>query len=474
MEYGDNIINDAKTTALKSNDIPHCARLGAVKALLVGGGRGGIAIIEVFKHYDWLWLDAVVDIDEHALGMQIARSMDIPTFSNAAEIVPRFDGDLIIDVTGDPALTPALLEMRMRPSIDIISGKAAKLLYDLVRDQIQHQERIQQKAMQLELFKAMLSISKRLESTSEQKSLLDHGIQSSAQLIVAHKGLAIDCSTPQANIVGGIGFDRLPLGIEQGIVNKLVAKVRGSTGQTGVEIPEKLRLPEIDGDFELVVPVYLDGILCSLMLFQIPLPVNDATREMLDTLVSHLELALVAQKRFKSLEEMAYRDPLTQLYNRRYFDERLEEELARTRRLQGSDLALMFMDLDHFKELNDTLGHAIGDKVLKKIANSLRDRFRVYDVLARYGGDEFVAIMPGVNEKTLDIICDRLLKSFHETRIEELEGSEAAPQLGLSIGACLVRAGADVRASELIHRADDALYRAKQDGRGKVKKDIII
>lgn len=454
-------------------DVPHCARLGKIQALLVGAGRGGVAIIHVFRHYDWLWLRAVVDIDENAIGMELAKTMAIPTYSNAADIVPEFDGDLIIDVTGDPTLAPALLAMRRKKSIDIISGKAAKLLYDLVRNQIHHQERIQQKVMQLELFKAMLDISKQLEATGEQNSLLGHGVQSSAQLIVAHKALAVDCAANEMNIVGGIGFEKVPAHVDREILDAIIDRMSEHAGEICVEIPDALVLPGIDDGFQLGVPIYLDGVLCYLMLFQIPLPVTRATREILETLIAHLELALLAHRRFKSLEEMAYRDPLTGLYNRRYFDERLSEELERSRRTGANELALMFMDLDHFKELNDTLGHAVGDKALKVIATAIHDRFRPYDVLARYGGDEFVAILPGVTENTLQTICRRVLAAFNHEENAALAQLTAGERLGLSIGACLVRGGSRLSAADILKRADEALYRAKQAGRGNVEVTVI-
>ena len=142
---------------------PHCARFDSAVILIVGGGRGGLAMLEVLHNYEWIKLHGIVDIDDQAPGLHLARSIGVPVFSHMEDIVPEFDGDLIIDVTGSAEVHGWLHEQRKRDDIGIVSDKEAKLLYDLVAEQIRDKEKIHVKTVQLELLKTMLDISQQLE-----------------------------------------------------------------------------------------------------------------------------------------------------------------------------------------------------------------------------------------------------------------------------------------------------------------------
>ena len=107
------------------------------------------------------------------------------------------------------------------------------------------------------------------------------------------------------------------------------------------------------------------------------------------------------------IQEMAIEDKLTGLYNRRHFQDMLDNEMARDRRY-GHKLVLAMMDLDHFKRINDTYGHTTGDKVLKTIGKIVKKSFRENDVACRYGGEEFAILMPDLDLEKAKLVCDRL------------------------------------------------------------------
>ncbi len=163
-------------------------------------------------------------------------------------------------------------------------------------------------------------------------------------------------------------------------------------------------------------------------------------------------------------------DPLTEVNNRRFFDQRLDEEVMRT--LRGKlPLACLLIDVDHFKRINDTFGHQMGDKVLRQVAALLRQHLRGQDVLARYGGEEFVALLSGATAQRARVIAERIRLAL-EQRILSLESGETL-QITASIGVSLLepqrhQGGFKQLGMALVERADQALYQAKEQGRNRV------
>lgn len=173
-----------------------------------------------------------------------------------------------------------------------------------------------------------------------------------------------------------------------------------------------------------------------------------------------MEEALRAANR--RLAEQASRDTLTGLYNRGYFHEVLEREMARALRY-GDVLSVIMIDLDGFKAVNDEHGHATGDKVLVEIARMLRPHLRDGDVLARFGGDEFVALLPNTEGAAAATVADRLRSSI---RVRGYGPDEAA-RITMSGGIATSEDVLDVERSAtdvLLTRADEALYRSKNQG----------
>ncbi|MCX7935425.1 MAG: GGDEF domain-containing protein, partial [Planctomycetota bacterium] len=170
----------------------------------------------------------------------------------------------------------------------------------------------------------------------------------------------------------------------------------------------------------------------------------------------------------KELERLSVTDPLTLLHNRRYFDNIFPQEARRCSRY-NHPLSVLYLDIDHFKSVNDNFGHAAGDAVLKELAALLRKHLRETDTVARYGGEEFVALLP---ETTIDIaaaIGERLRLAV-EKHPFPIDDRQTRP-LTISIGAASA-SGQMIDHQVLLARADAACYRAKAAGRNKVVCDI--
>jgi diguanylate cyclase (GGDEF)-like protein len=162
----------------------------------------------------------------------------------------------------------------------------------------------------------------------------------------------------------------------------------------------------------------------------------------------------------KELEEQlahrAFHDPLTDLPNRALFNDRLEHALARAVRQRGL-LAVLFLDLDDFKDVNDTFGHEAGDRMLIEVAQRVRSALRVGDSAARFGGDEFMVLLEDLEDRDeASRVAERLARVIAEPL--EIEGREW--RVSASIGVALSR-GAEEPASELLRRADAEMYRVK-------------
>lgn len=181
-----------------------------------------------------------------------------------------------------------------------------------------------------------------------------------------------------------------------------------------------------------------------------------AIADALNTTVSAL------RERDKKLWRMANHDPLTGLINRHRFSELLDEEIDRIA-ADGTMSALLFIDLDQFKYVNDTVGHAAGDRLLKSVARRLQDGVRETDIVSRFGGDEFLLLISKISKKDVDSICNELVKRMREYRFLESGSSFTVP---CSIGVALINDD-HCTATDLLAQADMACHYAKAQGRNR-------
>lgn len=173
-------------------------------------------------------------------------------------------------------------------------------------------------------------------------------------------------------------------------------------------------------------------------------------------------------KRVVELEQETITDPLLGIFNRRFLDRRLQEELLRAQR-HGLPLSLMLLDIDFFKKVNDTWGHQNGDIVLRHLARLLVDTLRQTDLVARFGGEEFVLLLPHTQQSDARMLAERVRRTVEQTPVLITTSNNSYQELRVTISiglSCMQQEGDNC--CDMLERADKALYHAKQSGRNKV------
>jgi len=181
-----------------------------------------------------------------------------------------------------------------------------------------------------------------------------------------------------------------------------------------------------------------------------------------------LGLVLMTKERADARNlSLALEDELTGLSNRRSILEQLTRHLAQAKRA-NRPLALLILDIDYFKRINDEHGHLSGDKVLRDVVDCLQSRLRTQDVLGRWGGEEFIAILPDTDETGAAALAEQLRVAVERMRFSAVDGQGIV--LTLSIGVHALRTGHEDECDDMIGAADRALYRAKDKGRNRVER----
>ena len=265
--------------------------------------------------------------------------------------------------------------------------------------------------------------------------------------------------------------EHLEIEAGQGIFGAVLASGRAlrAPGGAGVVMPARRR-PRYRTDSYIALPISVGDQVLAVVCVADRVDDRPFTRADLSTmraLAAPAALAFareVASARAEAYAHAAAVDPLTGLFNRRYFHVRLEEELQRSRRHE-IPLALLMMDIDDFKGVNDAYGHLAGDMVIKETAEILRRSVRVFDVCTRFGGEEYAVIMPASSEESALAVAERIRARVAAYRPTERPGDVL--RVTVSIG--LTLSDPNMTASDLIRRADDALYVAKRAGKNRVR-----
>lgn len=178
----------------------------------------------------------------------------------------------------------------------------------------------------------------------------------------------------------------------------------------------------------------------------------------------------------EKLNTLALTDGLTGLANRRAFDEALEREWRRTLR-EGSQMSLVLVDIDHFKDLNDSYGHQVGDDCLRAVAAAIKDAVRASDIATRYGGDEIAIILPGADASGAREVARKVRVAVEALHISHggLEAAGGWVTASVGVATALSRQGGTMQMPQsLLQAADNALYKAKHDGRNRVATTLLM
>ena len=279
-------------------------------------------------------------------------------------------------------------------------------------------------------------------------------------VLVQQRGLAADIKigfhvSVTEGRIGWVAEHKVPMD-----VNDFVREMR----QTGVslEAPSHFRF-----QVELCAPMVHQGKLFGVI------SVGGVTRHykyektMLKLIADLGSIALHNNELFSQVQEMANLDGLTKLYNKRFFMQRLSDEIIKAEKAHYP-VSLFIFDLDHFKHYNDTQGHQAGDEVLKMTGQILREMVRPDDVAARYGGEEFIVILPNTPKDGAMIAAERLRQRIEQ---HEFPNRESQPLKTVSLSGGVATFPDDGRdGTDLVKAADDALYKAKKAGRNQIRR----
>jgi len=442
-----------------------------LNVLIFGAGLGGLAMLEALRNLKDVSVHAIVDIEKEPPAFQLARELNIPTSNDRDSVLSTFNGSIIIDVSGDRDLHLKLTEHTISHELELISAKSAKLLFDMANQEVINERTIQDQNTRLSLLDSLLEITLLLEHRPPIQDITSRSFADIHSHVDATRGMALmfDKESDKPLFIGTIGdkepkcsgnqCDFVACQAINDACHTLTVKDRYKVFETAI----KPGCSELSNSYNVVIPLWQGPRMSGALLFNIPTPLSKAQISSLEMASAHLNIAFKTLDHFQQLEEMAIFDALTGVFNRRKFDMQLHQEVSRANRMTTGTLACGFIDLDNFKQINDTYGHPVGDLVLKHIGRSIESCLRDYDLCARYGGDEFVILVPDhepIDKEELEAIGKRILESVSEFSMPEKEELKVTVSIGIAI-----QPNNSVRAESLLKQADEALYKAKHAGK---------
>ena len=312
---------------------------------------------------------------------------------------------------------------------------------------------------------AVRSFSEMLTSQLEIETLAEEALRQFFEHAGAAGGLILYEAAGELNIAAARGLRDPDAVAASGHVD---AAVRSGRRQA-ITIPEDVLLEGVVADFRpsevRVYPITYKGVPLGVVVLATPSAFTAAQSDLIELFLQGLGLALNNAIAHDRLQHLAALDPLTGIYNRRFGLGRLHEEFGRAVRMTAP-LGVLMLDIDHFKAVNDTYGHLVGDRVLRSVCAIVRTSLREGDVLLRYGGEELLAVMPAASTTDLRQMGERLRKAVEDSSVAD---GQKTVRVTLSAGGAAYPSQNVEQEDGLVRLADEALYRAKDGGRNRVE-----
>jgi diguanylate cyclase (GGDEF)-like protein/PAS domain S-box-containing protein len=399
--------------------------------LILGGGRGGSALLEMFIEDEHVEVLGIVDPSPDAVGIRLAESRGIPVYSHVSQALPHcmpYPDCIVYNLTHDDSVAAEV--NRVFGNKRVTSGLEAKLFWQIVTN--------------------LKRIKGELESSQNQlNAIIHHAMDGIVTIDAAGRIIGFNPAAEeifgytQAEVAGKSVRRLLPPEMQTHyrahIRGILQSRKKGSTGirgqdvvairKNGKQFPMELSASEMKiGDQRFFVAI-----------------VRDVT-----------ERKLVEQK----IKHTAHHDHLTGLPNRILFIDRLEQGILQAKRSEHRT-AILFLDLDGFKRINDTLGHGAGDQLLKEVASRLQSVIRESNTVARMGGDEFTLVL---NDIGSHVNAATVAQKIIDVLSEQFKLNETGCHIGGSIGISIYPDHA-TDCEALLRMADEAMYAAKKNGK---------
>ena len=423
------------------------------RILIIGGGRRGLATIEILAEDESIEITAVVDVNPNAVGMKLARQLGIKTDSVWEKYLDTHyphPPDAVLNLTNDTEIQKILDKKVYGKGIEVMGEATQKVLSCLLVE----------RQVQVELHR----VSKRIASNINLDELMVLILSSCIKSTKSAGGIIV-----LFNEASSEWQVKSNWGIPEEIENILFDKA-------SKKLPHWLKkdevLPLVEDNDSKNLPPEVETALCAPLMWRgevmgaIIISNRDAgkhfssgSRQLLATFANQSAVAIENILLYKKSQVLSITDGLTGVFNHRYFQEQLEVELSRAQRYD-LHFSIIIVDLDNFKDVNDTYGHLKGDEVLRKVALFIKKIVRESDIVARYGGDEFVVLLPETTKEGALIVGERIRKGIHSKKIADEFTIYAS--VGLA-----TYPNDGVYGRDLVKCADNALYKAKADGRNK-------
>jgi len=436
--------------------------------LIIGAGRGGKLLIELFYNSATVNILGVVDIKTDAPGMLLARTLGIPTATDYREFLYDKSLDEIVNVTASEAVQEELLSQKPA-HVEVIGGHSARLIWDLIEERKNIEDalswELKVNAAIAELSSAILveqsfSIDDISHIVSEHARHLTGSIFGYVGYIEPNAGYFVSttmtreiwdkCDVKDKSIV----FEKFSglwgwvLDNKKALLTNNPAEDPRSTGIPSGHIPIKrfLSAPAMIGD----------SLVGQIALANSNRDYTDRDLQLITRFASLYAIAIQRKWAEEKLYYLSMHDSLTGLYNRSYF----EQEMSRIEDGRSQSAGIVVCDIDGLKHVNDTQGHQAGDKILQASAQVIKESFRRADVVARIGGDEFAVIIPNADYNSVKSACSRTREAISEYNL-------AHPDLPLSISiGYAVSEKMPFNMQELFKEADNNMYKDKAFRKG--------